>query len=183
MNERLRYLTDKLISERCLKESEYRELIDLRDEECALILQKEAVRLRKENYGTCVYIRGLIEISNICKNDCYYCGIRKSNKSCERYRLSKEEILSCCKDGYALGFCTFVMQGGEDGAFSDELLCESSHILNNGIVAAFGLGGGAALLYDFKLFVYDTYSDIGAAEVHADIIHSKSCLFCNAESA
>ena len=124
MNKRLTELVDKLIQTGRLGEAEYKELIDLRDEEAALILQKEAVRLRKESYGNSVYIRGLIEISNICKNDCYYCGIRKSNRNCERYRLGKEDILSCCKDGYALGFRTFVMQGGEDGFFSDEFLCD-----------------------------------------------------------
>ncbi len=124
MNKRITELTEKLITSHSLTESEYKELIDLRDEEAALLLQKEAVRLRKENYGDSVYIRGLIEISNICKNDCYYCGIRKSNKNCDRYRLKKEDILSCCKDGYALGFRTFVMQGGEDGAFSDSFLCD-----------------------------------------------------------
>ncbi|MBQ7117878.1 MAG: [Clostridia bacterium] len=120
----MRELTDKLITGHSLEENEYRELICLRDEESALILQKEAVRLRKKFYGDKVFIRGLIEVSNICKNDCYYCGIRKSNRLCDRYRLTKEETLSCCRDGYALGFRTFVMQGGEDGAFSDEFLCD-----------------------------------------------------------
>ncbi len=96
----------------------------LRDEEITLRLQREAVRLRKSIYGDSVFIRGLIEVSNICKNDCYYCGIRKSNRLCDRYRLGREEILSCCKDGYGLGFRTFVMQGGEDGAFSDAFLCD-----------------------------------------------------------
>ena len=73
-------------------------------------------------YGTGVFVRGLIEISNYCKNDCYYCGIRRSNRSCTRYRLTPEQILECCDEGYGLGFRTFVMQGGEDGYFSDELL-------------------------------------------------------------
>lgn len=118
------YLVRKLINSHSLEESEYRELIELRDKESSLTLQKEAVRLRKEIYGHKVFIRGLIEVSNICRNDCYYCGIRKSNRSCDRYRLSKEDILSCCKDGYALGFRTFVMQGGEDGFFSDAFLCD-----------------------------------------------------------
>lgn len=77
---------------------------------------------RKEIYGNTVYLRGLIEISNICKNDCYYCGIRKSNVACSRYRLSPEEILFCCQEGYRLGFRTFVLQGGEDSAFSDSVL-------------------------------------------------------------
>ncbi len=124
MNKRTDYLVNKLINTHSLTESEYRELIDSRDTESSLILQKEAVRLRKEIYSDSVFIRGLIEVSNICKNDCYYCGIRKSNKNCDRYRLGKEEILSCCKDGYGLGFRTFVMQGGEDGFFSDDFLCD-----------------------------------------------------------
>ncbi len=87
-------------------------------------LREEAVRLRREIYGNAVYVRGLIEVSNICKNDCNYCGIRKSNCNAERYRLTREEILSCCEAGYELGFRTFVMQGGEDGFFKDEFLEE-----------------------------------------------------------
>ena len=71
-----------------------------------------------------VYIRGLIEFTNYCKNDCYYCGIRRSNKNCDRYRLSKEDILSSCETGYKLGFRTFVLQGGEDGTFSDDLIVD-----------------------------------------------------------
>ena len=113
----------KLIRDNSLTLEEYRELICGYNEETAAILREEAVRLRKEIYGNTVYIRGLIEISNICKNDCLYCGIRKSNKECDRYRLSKEDILSCCDYGYALGFRTFVLQGGEDGFYTDEVLC------------------------------------------------------------
>lgn len=74
-------------------------------------------------YGNKVYIRGLIEFTNYCKNDCYYCGIRRSNGCALRYRLSEEEILGCCKNGYELGFRTFVLQGGEDGYFTDEKIC------------------------------------------------------------
>ena len=66
-----------------------------------------------------MYIRGLIEFTNYCKNDCYYCGIRKSNRSARRYRLDKEAVLDCCHKGYGLGFRTFVLQGGEDGYFTD----------------------------------------------------------------
>lgn len=82
------------------------------------------MRVRQEIYGRDVYVRGLIEISNICKNDCYYCGIRRSNLNCDRYRLTPEEILACADEGYALGFRTFVMQGGEDGYFTDERMSE-----------------------------------------------------------
>ena len=84
----------------------------------------EADAVRRQHYGRDVYIRGLIEISNYCKNNCYYCGIRKENKNIKRYRLSKDEILSCCRNGYELGFRTFVLQSGEDGYFSDNLVAK-----------------------------------------------------------
>ncbi|MBQ7901738.1 MAG: [Clostridia bacterium] len=80
--------------------------------------------VRRQIYGDDVYIRGLIEFTNYCKNNCYYCGIRSGNNSAVRYRLDKEEILSCCKEGYALGFRTFVLQGGEDLYYSDSVICE-----------------------------------------------------------
>lgn len=83
-----------------------------------------ADKIRRKFYGNKVYIRGLIEISNICKNDCYYCGIRCSNNHLTRYRLKKEDILNCCRNGYSLGFRTFVLQGGEDPYFTDRLICE-----------------------------------------------------------
>ena len=75
-------------------------------------------------YGKRVFKRGLIEFTNYCKNDCYYCGIRRSNANVARYRLEKDVILACCKRGYELGFRTFVLQGGEDGYFTDERVCE-----------------------------------------------------------
>ncbi len=116
-------LSKKLISEKTLSREEFTYLIDNRNDEITELLREEAVKLRKEIYGNKVYIRGLIEISNICKNDCYYCGIRKSNKNCERYRISPEEILECCDEGYTLGMRTFVMQGGEDAFFSEDTVC------------------------------------------------------------
>ena len=117
------YLINKLKEERQLKLAEYKQLIEGYSPQIAAYAAREAVKVRQKIYGNKVYIRGLIEISNICKNDCYYCGIRRSNPNCDRYRLSKEEILDCCKQGYELGFRTFVMQGGEDGFFTDEVLC------------------------------------------------------------
>ncbi len=86
-------------------------------------LHEAADKIRRIWYGADVYIRGLIEFTNYCKNDCFYCGIRRSNKNAERYRLSRAEILSRCVDGYALGFRTFVLQGGEDPYYTDELVC------------------------------------------------------------
>ena len=87
-------------------------------------LYAKADKVRRQYYGDKVYIRGLIEISNYCKNNCLYCGIRAGNSCVERYRLTKEQILSCCHLGYDLGFRTFVMQGGEDMHFTDEFMCE-----------------------------------------------------------
>lgn len=75
-------------------------------------------------YGDEVYIRGLIEFTNYCKNNCSYCGIRQANFSATRYRLSKDEILACCEEGYGLGFRTFVLQGGEDPFYTDDLICD-----------------------------------------------------------
>jgi len=79
--------------------------------------------VREEIYGRDVYLRGLIEFTNYCKNDCLYCGIRRSNRSADRYRLTEKQILDCCQTGYQLGFRTFVLQGGEDPFYTDERLC------------------------------------------------------------
>lgn len=87
-------------------------------------LAKRALELKQKYYSNSVYVRGLIEISNYCKNNCLYCGIRRGNPTAERYRLTKEQILSCCAEGYALGFRTFVMQGGEDPHFTPERVAE-----------------------------------------------------------
>jgi biotin synthase len=87
-------------------------------------LRKKAQKTALEHFGNKVYIRGLIEFTNICKNDCLYCGIRRSNKNAVRYRLSKEQILECCKTGHSLGFRTFVLQGGEDAYYTDEVMCD-----------------------------------------------------------
>ncbi len=117
-------LINKLEKEHSLTVEEYQYLIENRNEEYASMLSEKAVEIRKNIYGNDVFIRGLIEISNICKNDCLYCGIRGGNINCERFRLTKEQILSCCENGYSLGFRTFVMQGGEDMYFSDDIMCD-----------------------------------------------------------
>ena len=99
------------------------ELIALLDGQCAELssyLFSKADAVRRASYGTDVYVRGLIEFTNYCKNDCYYCGIRRSNRNAQRYRLTEEEILDCCREGYELGFRTFVLQGGEDPVYSPE---------------------------------------------------------------
>ena len=115
-------LIQRLYENHSLELEEYENLIINRNEEAAKILRDLAVETRKKIYGFKVFVRGLIEISNICKNDCLYCGIRRSNKNCERYRLTPEQIIKCSDEGYELGFRTFVLQGGEDNFFSDEIL-------------------------------------------------------------
>lgn len=127
MNKHLTSLIERLSAEHRLELSEYEFLIEHRTPETAAFLSQRAVEARKKIYKNTVFIRGLIEISNFCKNDCFYCGIRKSNQNCERYRLNTDDILSCCREGYSLGFRTFVLQGGEDGFFDDNLLVGLIH--------------------------------------------------------
>lgn len=117
-------LLDKLFENKSLSLDEYKFLVENYNESNARYAATLAVKRRKEIYSNSVFIRGLIEISNICKNDCYYCGIRCSNKNVDRFRLNKEDILSSCDKGYSLGFRTFVMQGGEDPYFTDEVMCD-----------------------------------------------------------
>ena len=116
-------IIEKLYSTSDLSDSELKQLIDNRDTESAELLRKRADEVRQRYYRKKVFLRGLIEVSSYCKNDCIYCGIRRSNKEAERYRLDRDKILSCCENGYSLGFRTFVMQGGEDSYFTDDLLC------------------------------------------------------------
>lgn len=104
-----------------LSDDEFKELIEFDGN--ADFLTTAADKIRKKFYGSDVFIRGLIEFTNYCKNDCYYCGIRRSNTSAQRYRLTGDEILSCCREGYSLGFRTFVLQGGEDPYYTDEIMC------------------------------------------------------------
>lgn len=117
-------LIDKLAANRILTREEFTYLIDTRTSEIAEYLYEHARTVQREYYENHVYIRGLIEYTNYCKNDCYYCGIRASNRNATRYRLDKETILHCCQLGYELGFRTFVLQGGEDPYFTDERMID-----------------------------------------------------------
>ena len=113
MTEIIKALIDKLSTERALTAKEYEQLITGYSAEAADYAAKKADAVRRRVFGNTVFIRGLIEVSNLCRNDCYYCGIRLSNGHCDRYRLTEEQILACCEEGYLLGFRTFVLQGGE----------------------------------------------------------------------
>lgn len=110
-------LVQRLYEQKTLPKQDLIQLIG--DERAEQDLQFLASQVRLQSYGTDVYLRGLIEISNYCKNNCYYCGIRRENRALIRYRLSQQDILSCCETGYRLGFRTFVLQGGEDGTHTD----------------------------------------------------------------
>lgn len=172
-----------------LNDKELAEIIstDKYDEE----LIQSADAIRREYYGTDVYIRGLIEFTNICKNDCLYCGIRCGNGNAERYRLSREDILSCCENGYELGFRTFVLQGGEDPYYTDEIICSlvseiKSHFPDCAITLSIGekerdsyaayKEAGA----DRYLLRHETANNEHYSRLHPDNMsaeHRKQCLF------
>ena len=116
----MKNIIDELYNENTLNDDGLLQLIDCTNTD---YLFSRAEKQRKKYYGNKVYIRGLIEISNHCKNNCFYCGIRRDNTSLTRYRLTKEDILTCADEGYSLGFRTFVLQGGEDLHYSDEEIC------------------------------------------------------------
>lgn len=120
--QKINELIDRLYENSSLEGKELLFLLDNLDEESKNYLFKKSYKVRVKNYGNTVFLRGLIEISNFCKRDCKYCGIRNSNKNANRYRLTEEEILNSCERGYALGYRTFVLQGGEDEYFTDERL-------------------------------------------------------------
>nr|MBQ8252568.1 [FeFe] hydrogenase H-cluster radical SAM maturase HydE [Lachnospiraceae bacterium] len=146
----------KLYETRTLSDEEFLAL--LTTDAWDTLLCSLADRVRRQMYGDKVYIRGLIEFSNHCKNNCHYCGIRSGNHCAIRYRLSKEEILSCCKEGYSLGMRTFVLQSGEDAYFTDEMICDivsSIHALYPDCAITLSIG-------EKSKESYQSYFDAGA---------------------
>lgn len=113
-------LVERLLKQEALSDLELANLID--QPEAGPALSQAADQVRQRVYGKKVFLRGLIEVSNYCKNNCHYCGLRRDHAQLKRYRLSERDILECCKEGYRLGFRTFVLQGGEDPWFRDERL-------------------------------------------------------------
>ena len=118
-------IIDKLYDKSDITKEECLTLLnEYKNEEVRNYLFEKSSKITEKVFEKKVFVRGLIEYSNYCKNDCFYCGIRKSNLNAERYRLTKEQILFCCETGYKSGFRTFVLQGGEDGYFTDEVMCD-----------------------------------------------------------
>jgi biotin synthase len=146
--------------------------------------------VRREYYGTAVYLRGLIEFTNYCKNNCFYCGIRNANTALERYRLTEEEILSCCESGYQLGYRTFVLQGGEDPHFTDEKIIRIvSKIRESYSDCAITLSLGEKSVESYQAFFdaganryllrHETASEEHYAQLHPasmSLQHRKDCL-------
>lgn len=147
-------VTDKLIEQHCLTRAEYLELLkSWQDSDVVNRLSEEAVRLRKEYYGDKVFTRGLIEFTNYCRNNCYYCGIRRDNKNISRYRLTCDEIMECCRAGYELGYRTFVLQGGEDPYYTDERMSEIIRSIKTGFPdCALTLSIGEKSYESYRLF-------------------------------
>lgn len=120
----IREIVDKVKRRQDITLEEFRVIMETASKEEMDYLASTAREVADSIYGKNVYVRGLIEFTNYCRNDCYYCGIRRSNKEAERYRLTEEQIMECCQMGYELGFRTFVLQGGEDPYFTDDRICK-----------------------------------------------------------
>ena len=182
---------DKLRQERTLTPEEFRQLLTGCDAEILRYINKQAQEVALLHFGNKIYIRGLIEFTNYCHNDCYYCGIRKSNPNILRSRLSPSEILSCCHIGYELGFRTFVLQGGEDNWFTTKRMAEivaeiHSHFPDCAITLSIGersresyqalFDAGA----DRYLLRHETYDPVHYRRLHPDslsAVHRRKCLW------
>ena len=164
-------------------------LADEPRDDTALFAAADAVR--RHWYGDAVYLRGLIEFTNYCKNDCYYCGIRHGNRNAQRYRLTTDEILACAAEGYRLGYRTFVLQGGEDPYFTDERICEIVSALHRGYPdCAVTLSVGEKTRESYQAFFdagarryllrHETADEAHYRQLHPDpmsLEHRKRCLF------
>lgn len=185
-----RELIDKLEQQGILSGEEFIALIENPSETVREYAGQKARKIADRYYGHDIYIRGLIEFTNYCRNDCYYCGIRKSNGKAKRYRLTEEEILECCKEGYRLGFRTFVLQGGEDLYYTDERL---EHIIRRikeeypDCAVTLSAGERSAESYrrlyeagaDRYLLRHETANEIHYGKLHPgelSLAHRKECL-------
>ncbi len=172
-------------------DNDIKALLETNDEDVINRLYHQADLIRRKIYGTDVYIRGLIEFTNYCKNNCYYCGIRRDNNNTSRYRLTRDDILFCCDEGYKLGFRTFVLQGGEDGFFTGDKICDIvSTIKNTYSDCAVTLSIGEWDYDSYKAFFnagadryllrHETANNIHYGKLHPDNMSldtRKNCLF------
>lgn len=182
---RQKELIEKLSEFHSLTLSEYETLITGYDEETFYFAREKANYFRRLYYGNKIFIRGLVEISNICGNDCYYCGIRKSDTNLERYKLSRDEILNCCKIGYDLGFRTFVFQSGESRIYSVKEICDIiGTVKSNFSDCALTLSLGEYPLSDYKA-MYSAGADRyllrheTADKAHYEKLHPEKMSFYN----
>lgn len=153
--------------------------------------RKLAQKIAIEHFGNKVFIRGLIEFTNICKQNCYYCGLRAENSNISRYRLTKDDILECCREGYPLGFRTFVLQGGEDMHFNDEIMCDIVKSIKSEFpdcAVTLSIGEKSRDTYqkffdagaDRYLLRHETANDEHYSKLHPgslSLINRKECLF------
>lgn len=189
--EDLKELIDRLRRQRTLTKEEWTSLIAGRTPDLAEYLFALAREERHAWYGRDVYIRGLIEFTNYCKNDCLYCGIRRSNANAVRYRLTEAEILSRCRQGYDMGFRTFVLQGGEDGYFTDEQMVSLIHAIKRrwpDCALTLSIGEKSAASYqayfdagaDRYLLRHETFNSAHYARLHPASLtaaHRQECLW------
>lgn len=176
---------------RRFSDKEIREILEDESEDRMQTLFQEADAVRRKHYGDEVYVRGLIEFTNYCKNNCYYCGIRGANYKAERYRLSKEDILTCCQEGYELGFRTFVLQGGEDPYYTDKIICDIvAEIRQNHPDCAITLSVGEKPKESYKAYFdaganryllrHETADEVHYRQLHPEgmsLENRKKCLF------
>ena len=154
----MRELLDKLCRDRRLSREEWRTLLAGRHGLDREALFARALEERRRWYGDRIYVRGLIECSNICKNNCLYCGIRRDNRHVTRYRLDRETILACCEKGYGWGFRTFVLQGGEDPGLTPDRVAETVAAIK----ARWPDCAVTLSLGEFERAVYQLWFDAGA---------------------
>ena len=182
-------LIDKLSQEHTLTAEEYRSLLLCEDVTINAYLQKKAQQTTINRFRNAVFIRGLIEISNRCRNNCLYCGIRKSNTMVSRYALSRETILRCCKEGHELGFRTFVLQGGEDLSQTDDWVVETVSAIRKefpGCAITLSLGEKSKETYqrffdagaNRYLLRHETFNEAHYAELHPSEMSRNHRLQC-----
>lgn len=185
----MKQIIETLRAQRDLSDAELIALITRDSDDSDLFAAADAVR--RERYGTDVFLRGLIEFTNVCQNDCYYCGIRRSNPHADRYRLTQEQILQCCTNGYEMGFRTFVLQGGEDPRNTDAWVCsvvDKIKTAYSDCAVTLSIGEQSRASYqayfdagaDRYLLRHETASDAHYRKLHPkemSLEHRKRCLF------